>query len=514
MELRTWYRECLPRRIAALEEVKGQLENRTLDSIEAVRRIAHSLRGSGATYGFPEISDSARRLEEAGEGGLLGGVDALIRTLGSVYASSQTEKTSILVVEDDDDQAEFIAHSLGGPHREILQARSADEAQAILQAHNVSLILLDLILPDMDGRTFLARLRESLPTARIPVVVLTVRPASQVRAECFALGADDFLEKPVRAEALRDRVAARLELGAGLARELSRDSLTGLPNRAAFYELFKRMRNGVLTLQEPATAAMIVLDSFDRALQDHGQDVADAVVVHAASVLSRAFRSTDFLARFRGCEFTALFPRTGSRGAGTALAKALQALKAEPFVLAEGGTIPLSFSAGIAPVVPGRTLEDVLAEADRHLFLAQDSGGARGVSALDNLQPSRKKILIAEDDELNRMVLQRLFEMEGYDVRLYADGKAALQAAKVGPVSVVVTDGSMPRMDGFELVAQLRQLPEYSSIPIVMLTSMGSEWDIVRGFESGADDYVIKPFSSAELMARIRRLLKRSAARS
>jgi diguanylate cyclase (GGDEF)-like protein len=169
-----------------------------------------------------------------------------------------------------------------------------------------------------------------------------------VRAECFALGADDFLEKPVRAEALRDRVAARLELGAGLARELSRDSLTGLPNRAAFYELFKRMRNGVLTLQEPATAAMIVLDSFDRALQDHGQDVADAVVVHAASVLSRAFRSTDFLARFRGCEFTALFPRTGSRGAGTALAKALQALKAEPFVLAEGGTIPLSFSAFLA----------------------------------------------------------------------------------------------------------------------------------------------------------------------
>jgi len=509
MELKSWYRHRLPDRLAALEEVRAQLKDRAPESIEAVRRIAHSLRGSGATCGFPEISESAKLLEEADDRSLLGGVESLIGTLNSVCEGVGLEKTSILVVEDDEDQARFITELLVAPGREILQARTAAEARAILVEREVSLVLLDLILPDMDGRMFLSRLSERVFTARIPVIVLTVKRASQARAECFALGANDFIEKPVQAEALIEAVDERLRLGPGVARALNRDPLTGLLNRAAYRNLFQRMSEGFGSPGNRATAATIALDNFESILKDYGSRKADAAVRHAAAVLQRSLRSSDALARFGGWEFNVLLPDTDPAGATMALGKALLALRENPLDLGKQPPLALGFSAGIAPIIPGKSVEEVLAEADRHLHLAQETGGGRVVSSDDKLVPSRRKILVADDDELMRMVLEALLKREGYEPLLFADGRAAVEAAAVNSVSMVITDGSMPVMNGFELVERVRKLPGYANVPIVMLTSMGSDKDVVRGFELGVDDYVVKPFSSAELLARIRRLLKR-----
>jgi diguanylate cyclase (GGDEF)-like protein len=508
MELKSWYRHRLPDRLAALKEVRTQLKDQAPESVEAVRRIAHSLRGSGATCGFPEIAESARLLEEADDRSLLGGVESLIGTLDSVCAETGTEMTSILLIEDDEDQARFITELLTVPGREILQARTAAEARAILMEREVSLVLLDLILPDMDGRTFLSRLSERFFTARIPVIVLTVKRASQARAECFALGADDFVEKPVKGEALTEAVDERLRLGPGVARALNRDPLTGLLNRAAYRNLLQRAC-AAFGGSAPATAATLALDSFEAIVKEHGARKADAAVRHAASVLQRSLRSSDALARFGGAEFNVLLPNTDPAGAAMALGNALQALRENPLDLGKLTPLPLGFSAGIASIAPGNSVEQVLGEADRHLHLAQDAGGGRVVSADDKLVPSRRRILVADDDELMRMVLEALLVREGFEPLLFADGRAALEAAAVNSVSMVITDGSMPVMNGFELVDRLRKLPGYTNVPIVMLTSMGSENDVVRGFELGADDYVVKPFSSAELLARIRRLLKR-----
>jgi diguanylate cyclase (GGDEF)-like protein len=511
--LKLWYREHLPPRIAALEEVREQLQGRTPGSVEAIRRIAHSLRGSGDTYGFPEISASAQLVEEAEELDLVGAVQALIHTLKNVHAGGLNEKARILVVEDDEDQSRFIAATLAASDREILEARSAEEAQTILDEHEISLILLDLILPDTDGRNFLSRLRERFATATVPVIVLTVKRASEAKAECFALGADDFIEKPVMGEALKERVAGRLRSSHGGAREFGLDSLTGLANRAAFHEAFKRMRAEPADVSGTTTAAMVVLDGFEEWVGRRGSGAGDAAVGHAARVLSRTFRSCDVLARFSGCEFTVLFPGTGASGAAIALGKALEALKECPLEYREE-MLRLGFSAGIATLAPGKTLEEVLSEADRHLHLAQEQGGGRIVSGFDRPAPLPRRILIADDDELIRMVLERHFEREGYETASFADGRAALQGAREGSFSLVVTDGTMPVMDGFELVTRLRSIPEYTAVPIIMLTSMGGERDIVHGFDAGVDDYVIKPFSASELMARVRRLLKRSPLRA
>src|SRR5204863_4567474 len=134
--------------------------------------------------------------------------------------------------------------------------------QAILEREEISLILLDLILPDMDGRNFLMRIRERLSTATIPVVVLTVKSAEQARAECLALGADEYLEKSVGAEALQSAVLGRLRIGSEMVREFRRDPLTGLPNRAAFHEAFDRARYVAAVAGEPLSVALIDIDHF------------------------------------------------------------------------------------------------------------------------------------------------------------------------------------------------------------------------------------------------------------
>ncbi len=476
------------------------LKRGSAEAVDSVRRLAHSLRGSGATYGFPEITDCARTVEEASEADLAARALALVQTLRSVHEGGRTSRLSILVVEDDEEQARFIVEALSAPDRDVYEARTAAEAQGVLEEREVSLIILDLILPDTDGRNFLVRLRERLATAAVPVVVLTVKRASQAKAECLALGADDFIEKPAGREALRAAVEARLRSDGGPARELRRDPLTGLPNRAAFTETFQRHRPGIAPASEPVTLALLELDGFSDAILRDGPAMADPLLRRSAEALARLLRPSDFLARWGGGEFAVLFTRTDPSSAVFALRKALRALALEG----------VAFSAGVVPVMEGLSLGDVITDADRFLHSARDAGGARVVSGADRMAAPRRRVLVAEDDELIRLVVKRLLEREGFEVLPYADGGAALQGAIENPCSLIVTDIRMPGMDGFEFLRRLRGLPEYSAVPVVVLTSLGSEDDVVRGFQLGADDYVVKPFSSGELVARVRRLLKGS----
>ena len=109
-----------------------------------------------------------------------------------------------------------------------------------------------------------------------------------------------------------------------------------------------------------------------------------------------------------------------------------------------------------------------------------------------------------------RIVIRRLLEREGYEVTTVQDGSTALQSAYENTYSMILSDVRMPQLDGFELLRRLRELPDAERTPVVMLTSMGKEEDVHRGFELGADDYIVKPFSSAELLSRVRRLIKKS----
>ncbi|MFJ2745670.1 response regulator transcription factor [Streptomyces sp. NPDC087440] len=117
-------------------------------------------------------------------------------------------------------------------------------------------------------------------------------------------------------------------------------------------------------------------------------------------------------------------------------------------------------------------------------------------------------VIIAEDDEKQAELLYRYLEREGHRVTAVADGLAALEAVRQGEPDLLVLDVMMPRADGLDVVRVLRA--EQRELPVLMLTARSTEDDLLIGLDLGADDYVTKPYSPRELMARVRTLLRRT----
>lgn len=135
-----------------------------------------------------------------------------------------------------------------------------------------------------------------------------------------------------------------------------------------------------------------------------------------------------------------------------------------------------------------------------------------GPSPHESDLPHRARLLVVDDNADMRAYLTQLLQPD-YDVLLAADGRAALEMALAQPVEMVLSDVMMPRMDGFELVRALRADPRTARLPIVLLTARAGEEESVQGRHAGADDYLAKPFSARQLLARVRTGLELSRLR-
>lgn len=119
-------------------------------------------------------------------------------------------------------------------------------------------------------------------------------------------------------------------------------------------------------------------------------------------------------------------------------------------------------------------------------------------------------ILIVEDEEPIQLLLSYNLEAEGYKVRVTASGEDVAALLDEEPADLVLLDWMLPDTSGIEVCRAMRARPKTRNVPVIMLTARGEESERVRGLATGADDYVVKPFSVPELMARIRSLLRRS----
>ena len=123
---------------------------------------------------------------------------------------------------------------------------------------------------------------------------------------------------------------------------------------------------------------------------------------------------------------------------------------------------------------------------------------------------SKARILLVEDDRALVELLSFHFKREEFDVQTTPDGEEALLMARESPPDVVILDWMIEGVSGIEVCRRLRRVPETAAVPIIMLTARGEEADRIRGLETGADDYVTKPFSPRELVARVGAVLRRS----
>ena len=118
------------------------------------------------------------------------------------------------------------------------------------------------------------------------------------------------------------------------------------------------------------------------------------------------------------------------------------------------------------------------------------------------------RFLIADDEEGIRQIIKEYCEFEGYETEYAADGMEAVRKARETDYDMIIMDAMMPKLDGFSAVKEIRKIKQ---TPIIMLSARVEEYDKLHGFEMGVDDYVTKPFSPKELMARAAAIMRRGA---
>lgn len=313
------YRETLAGYLDMLEKILPDLAENKQEAWETLARTIHTLKGSGTTFGFPEVSQAARNVEKASPEQRLKKVKKLIQVLQNLTLQHHSTKKHILVIEKNAQLYDNLYQALSAKGRELDWAICGKQAQKMVKKTTYTLIILDLILPDMDGRLLLSELRSYPETRMVPIMVISPKTSEAVRDECLFSGADDFLEKPLNYKYLRSLVTARLRRSLEIKNLTPTDPLTGFLTRRGFVESFDWVQNLFSRKEDHLSLGLLDLDNFKKINDTFGHVAGDKVIQAFAEIMHKALRKADVAGRIGGDEFGFLFPSTTPENAQKAL---------------------------------------------------------------------------------------------------------------------------------------------------------------------------------------------------
>src|SRR5688572_9361234 len=171
-KLRLAFRGTVSSSIPVMEDALEKLERNDAGAGDTLRRLAHQLRASGGSHGFPDVADAADRLHQAAPDELRERARELLEMLRGVLAAIPAQLRTVLLIDDDPVVTTLLTTALGANDRSIVVTHSWADAEAALESLRPSLIVLDLMLPDADGRNALISLRERPSTSTIPIFIL------------------------------------------------------------------------------------------------------------------------------------------------------------------------------------------------------------------------------------------------------------------------------------------------------------------------------------------------------
>jgi DNA-binding response OmpR family regulator len=477
-----FFRQAVSGLVDQLDDAMATYKSRGDDG--DLRRLCHSIKGSGGSFGFPLVSVLAAAAESAPESDVDDAVAMLKAELSTIATAAR--RKHILVVDDDELINRLLKHRLEGPHRSVSSAGDLAGARQLLETDRFDLIILDLVLTDGDGRHLLADLAERITSAGVPVIVLSASDAPGLRTECLSLGAEAFVTKPFDPDGLAHLVTTFLSA-----------DRADISERAEFVRTF----DGMSDLGEHITVASVLSETHGpggRPSREPDPEVLEEV--------ERTIRGTlgigTTVSRWGEAEL-AIVTAAEPEQTADLLDKARLRLRTQGHPTTGGALV--SMSAGVVHDASHRGLATMMSRARRLAGAAHDRGGDR--VATEWVEAATGRVLLAEDDTLTAALVIHRLEREGFIVDHYGNGMEAAAAFADEPFDLVVLDVQMPGLDGFEVLTRIRATSG-TKVPVVMLTAVGSERDVVKGFELGADDYILKPFSPAELTVRLKRFIR------
>jgi two-component system cell cycle response regulator len=327
------------------------------------------------------------------------------RAISAILSTPVTPPAKILVVDDSQAQREKLAQVLRAEGYEVLEARDAKEAIKSVKASQPDLVLLDMILPDMDGREVLRLIKPRDSDQFMPVIILSMKGDVATKVEGLRIGADDFLVKGVEDPEIIARCQAMLRIKSlqERLREMQRkleeqsitDPLTGLRNRRFFDERLHEEFRRAQRYGDYLSLIMVDLDHFKQVNDRFGHPEGDAVLRESAGLIRASLRDPDICARYGGEEFAVILPKTHMSGALAVAERIWRAIGAKDFVVGPGETgraprtTKVTASIGVAfyPSKDINTCDLLLRFADQALYQAKRSG--RNTICLYQVAPYR-----------------------------------------------------------------------------------------------------------------------------
>ncbi|HET9552698.1 MAG TPA: diguanylate cyclase [Anaeromyxobacteraceae bacterium] len=300
-------------------------------------------------------------------------------------------RPKILVVDDSRTQLDWLVQVLQREGYDVRSAASGKEALLKVRTEPPDLVLLDMILPDMDGLEVLRFVKARPEDQFIPVIILSVKSDLDSKVTGLRIGADDFLAKPFAEAEILARCAAMLRIKSlqdqlratqrKLEEQSITDGLTGLKNRRFFDERLPEEFRRAQRYADPVSLIMIDLDHFKRVNDRYGHQMGDVVLRQAATLVRLAIRDTDIGARYGGEEFGVILPKTHLAGA-LAVAERIwrelgqHAYRHEGPTGVAGPEVRMTASIGLAffPSKDITSAELLLKYADDALYQAKRSG--------------------------------------------------------------------------------------------------------------------------------------------
>lgn len=304
-------------------------------------------------------------------------------TVPDLIADARRAHPRVLVVDDQPLNIRAIHEALRG-ECEVLMATGGVAALALCRRDQPDLVLLDVLMPDLDGHEVCRRLKADPLTADIPVIFITGQQGAEEEVEGLALGAVDFISKPINPVVLRARVRTHLLLKFQTDRLRSLvmlDGLTGVANRRRFDEALATAWRQAQRDATPCALLMLDVDFFKRFNDRYGHQAGDDCLRAVAAALQQALtRPLDLAARYGGEEFVCLLPATaadGMRKVGERLLQAVRALAIEHADSSAADVVTISVGGAVAYPAQGGDAAQLVEAADAALYRAKQGGRAR-----------------------------------------------------------------------------------------------------------------------------------------
>ncbi len=526
-------KEYIERSVAKLSSVYNIIKNNPnfyndSDTVEESYHILKQLRDSSAIFNDINVYKSVSLLlkeykitgikyaiDQDKARIIFEGIDALLKQLlndGSQKSVSSSvnitkQKVNVLVIDNDVYFTDWIIEELTDTEFNIIIVANMHEVIPTILKHNIFVLIIDMMLPDNLGFEIVERIRNNEWISSIPIIATTQSHQEKQIIDIINTNVDELIVKPFYGRYLLAKLKS-IYYRKNLVNKTYSPSFY-ISQHEAMDNLIKKEWIRFQRFQSYFSVLIVKLDVYDKHLSNFGDEIVLSFMNDLYQRISDSIRTYDEIRMWSANSYMLLLPATKLEGAALVGKRILNILKDH-----SNRILTSNILVGvIESEIDYKTSEDMIRRLEKDINFAT-SNVVHAVGYIDdkNKLLSDKKhyrILIIDEDPVPPTILTNHFKSEEWEIEICSNGALAMEKVLELKPDIVICETRLEELDGYSFCYQLRQFPNLKNLVFIFLSKQTLTNSIIRGFQVGADDYLVKPFSADEIEIRIKRCIQR-----